>query len=167
MYVLRMNIDVIKADYANAVHEKEIKFLLDAYARDSMGGGKPLDDWVMENIVRELAKLPHAFSVLAYVEAAPAGLINCFEGFSTFTCKPLVNVHDVVVLEAYRGRGISQNMMGKVEEIARSRGCCKITLEVLSGNEAAKASYRRSGFSSYELDPVAGQALFWHKHITC
>ncbi|HED35709.1 MAG TPA: GNAT family N-acetyltransferase [Gammaproteobacteria bacterium] len=160
-----MNIEVIKADYTNAVHEKEIQFLLDAYARDPMGGGKPLDPWVIDNIVRELAKLPHAFSVLGYADGAPAGLINCFEAFSTFTCKPLVNVHDVVVLEAYRGRRISQNMMEKVEEIAKSRGCCKITLEVLSENEAAKASYRRFGFSSYELDPAAGQAQFWQKNI--
>jgi len=160
-----MNINVVKADYADEVHEKDIQFLLDVYARDPMGGGTPLDGWVMKNIVRELAKLPHAFSVLAYADGAPAGLINCFEGFSTFTCKPLVNIHDAVVLEAYRGQRISQNMLEKVEEIATSRGCCKITLEVLSRNEAAKVSYRRFGFSSYELDPAAGQALFWQKHI--
>jgi hypothetical protein len=24
------------------------------------------------------------------------GLVNCFEGFSTFACKPLVNVHELL-----------------------------------------------------------------------
>ena len=32
------------------------------------------------------------------------GLVNCIEGFSTFACRPLVNVHDVVVRESHRGR---------------------------------------------------------------
>lgn len=53
-----------------------------------------------------------------------------------------------------------------VEEIAISKGCCKITLEVLSNNESAKVAYKKFGFSSYELDPKAGVALFWQKKIT-
>jgi len=160
-----MNIDVIKANYSEGAHEKDIQFLLDAYACDPMGGARPLDSDVKKNIVKLLAGLPYAFSVLAYVDAKPAGLVNCFEGFSTFSAKPLVNVHDVVVLEAYRGRKISQKMLEKVEEIALSKGCCKITLEVLSNNEAAKSSYRHFGFSSYELDPAVGYALFWQKPL--
>ena len=56
-------------------------------------------------------------------------------------------------------------MLNKVEDIAISKGCCKITLEILSNNEAAKASYKKFGFISYELDPKAGVALFWQKKI--
>lgn len=126
---------------------------------------EPLTSEVKNNLVKELSKLIHAFSLIAYVDGVAVGLVNCFEAFSTFTCKPLINIHDLVVIEAYRGKGISQNMLGKVEEIAKSKGCCKVTLEVLSGNEAAKASYRKFGFSDYELDPEAGSALFWQKKI--
>jgi ribosomal protein S18 acetylase RimI-like enzyme len=137
--------------------------LLDRYASDPMGGGKSLDDGVKNNLVRELSKLPHAFSVVAYVDEQPAGLINCFEGFSTFLCKPLINIHDIVVLEEYRGNGIAGKMLEKVELIARLKGCCKLTLEVLSNNEAAKSAYHKFGFSDYQLDPQAGTALFWQK----
>ncbi len=140
--------------------------LLNDYASDPMGGGKPLGDEVKNKLVKELSKLPHAFSVIAYIENTPVGLVNCFEGFSTFACKPLVNIHDVVVLEKYRGHGISQKMLAKVEEIAISKGCCKMTLEVLSKNEAAKSAYRKFGFSDYALDPDAGTALFWQKKLT-
>ncbi|VAW61510.1 Histone acetyltransferase HPA2 and related acetyltransferases [hydrothermal vent metagenome] len=160
-----MNVDVIRADYSNKAHEKDIQCLLDAYASDPMGGGKPLHHEVKKNIVRSLAALPHAFSVIAYVEGVAVGLVNCFEAFSTFSCKPLVNVHDVMVMADYRGHRISQKMLEKVEEIAISKGCCKITLEVLSNNEAAKSSYRHFGFSSYELDPAAGHALFWQRPV--
>ena len=77
---------------------------------------------------------------MAYVDGQPAGLVNCFEGFSTFACRPLVNIHGVIVLNEYRDNRISQRMLEKVEEIARSKHCCKITLEVLSHDEVAKSA---------------------------
>ena len=160
-----MNIEILTADYADKRHRQDIPFLLDAYARDPMGGGAPLDPQVKTRLVGELARLPHAFSVIAYVDGAPAGLVNCFEGFSTFLGRPLVNIHDVVVLAQFRGRGIARRMLDKVEQIALAKGCCKLTLEVLSNNEAAKSAYRRFGFSDYQLDPEAGTALFWQKKL--
>jgi len=160
-----MTIEILKADYANPIHQADIPTLLNAYATDPMGGGQALLAQVQENLVPELAKLPHAFSVLAYVDGEAAGLVNCFEAFSTFACKPLINIHDLVVLERHRGKGLSQLMLDKVEEIARAKGCCKITLEVLSNNAIAKSAYLKFGFAGYELDPQAGSALFWQKSL--
>lgn len=161
----QIKIEVFKADYLNDQHKKDISALLDKYAIDPMGGGKPLSEKVKDNLVTELSKIPHAFSVIAYVDGKAAGLINCFEAFSTFLCKPLINIHDVVVLNEFRGNGISQKMLSEVEEIAKSKGCCKVTLEVLSNNEVAKSAYSKFGFSGYELAPKAGQALFWQKNL--
>jgi len=161
-----MDVKVIKANYLDSKHEKEIQGLLNIYASDPMGGGKPLDKNVKENIVKELSKLPYAFSIIAYANGEPIGLANCFESFSTFACKPLINIHDFVVLDKCRGNGVSQKMLNKVEEIAISKGCCKITLEILSNNESAKTAYKKFGFSNYELDPKAGVGLFWQKKIT-
>jgi len=160
-----MSIEIVKADYLSELHSKDIPSLLNAYASDPMGGGQPLRDSVKTNLVKALSKLPHAFSIIAYVNQQPAGLVNCFEAFSTFSCKPLVNVHDVIVLSEHRGNGLSQKMLDKVEKIAKSRGCCKVTLEVLSNNEAAKSAYNKQGFSGYELDPQSGVALFWQKPL--
>lgn len=154
---------VLQASYSNPLHAKSLAFLLDHYARDAMGGGHALEPSTRENLALELSKRPQAFSVLAFIAGEPVGLVNCFEGFSTFSCQPLVNIHDVVVLEAFRGRGISQKMLAKVEEISRQRGCCKMTLEVLEGNAPAQAAYRKLGFAGYELDPQMGRAMFWQK----
>lgn len=160
-----MSINIVVVDYTNAGQGKDLVELLDNYALDPMGGGEALEPQVKNNLVAELAKLPHAFSVMAYVNDKPAGLINCFFGFSTFACKPLVNIHDVVVSSEFRGLGLSQKMLEKVEQYAKSKGCCKLTLEVLQGNEVAKASYRKFGFAGYELDPEMGNAVFWQKKI--
>lgn len=156
---------VLQASYSNPVHAEAIGFLLNEYAEDAMGGGQSLSLDTRQQLAVELAKRPHAFSVLAFIGGEPVGLVNCFEGFSTFACRPLVNVHDVAVITSARGLGISQKMLNKVEEIARQRGCCKITLEVLEGNEPAKGAYRKLGYSDYQLDPQMGRALFWQKTL--
>ena len=156
---------VVQADYSNPVHAQALRDVLNHYANDPMGGGEALSPQVLEQLPAELAKRPHAFSVLAFVDGEAAGLVNCFEGFSTFAGKPLVNVHDVSVSGAFRGLGLSQKMLLKVEEIARERGCCKITLEVLEGNPVAQGSYRKFGFSEGQLDPAYGRMLFWNKYL--
>ena len=156
---------VLQASYSNSVHAEAIGLLLNHYAQDPMGGGHALSADLLQQLPAELAKRPYAFSVLAFVGGEPAGLVNCFEGFSTFACRPLVNVHDVVVKEPFRGLGLSQKMLQKVEEIARQRGCCKITLEVLEGNPVAQASYRKFGFDDSIFDPAHGRMLFWSKAL--
>ena len=156
---------VLQASYTNAVHADAIGLLLNSYAEDPMGGGHSLPADLLQQLPAELAKRPHAFSVLAFVGGEPAGLVNCFEGFSTFACRPLVNVHDVMVKEQFRGLGLSQKMLQKVEEIARQRGCCKITLEVLEGNTLAQAAYRKFGFDDSVFDPAHGRMLFWKKPL--
>lgn len=156
---------VLQASYSNSVHAEAIGLLLNHYAQDPMGGGHALSADLLQQLPAELAKRPHAFSVLAFVGGEPAGLVNCFEGFSTFACRPLVNVHDVVVKEPFRGLGLSQKMLQKVEDIARQRGCCKITLEVLEGNAVAQSSYAKFGFSAGMFDPAHGRMLFWTKPL--
>lgn len=160
-----MTIEVIRADYANPEHAAAIRQLLDAYACDPMGGGAPLRPEVKAGIVDALAQLPHACTLLAYADGVAVGLVNCFDAFSTFACRPLINIHDFVVLDGYRGRGVSQRMLQAVEALARDKGCCKITLEVLSGNASARAAYEKFGFRDYALDERAGTALFWQKFL--
>jgi ribosomal protein S18 acetylase RimI-like enzyme len=162
------NIRIVRADYRNPVHAHALVMLLDAYARDPMGGGEALSDFAKANLVPSLAARPQAFSVLAFAsadDAVPVGLVNCIEGFSTFKCQPLVNVHDVAVLPGYRGQRIGEQMLAMAEQIAIERGACKLTLEVLSGNAGAEKLYRRVGFAYYELDPAMGQAGFMQKWL--
>ncbi len=160
---------ICRADYSNPAHATALVCLLDAYARDPMGGSEPLTEFVRMNLVSSLAERPQAFSVLAFSEVdasgveIPVGLVNCIEGFSTFACRPLVNVHDVVVMPDQRGQRVAEKMLQLVEEIAGKRGACKLTLEVLQGNVDAIKLYQRIGFSSYQLDPAMGQAQFLQK----
>ena len=158
-----MNQETLLVNYTDPQHAKDLVYLMDSYACDPMGGNTALKSEVKATLANALAKIPHAFSVICYVDGKPAGLVNCFEAFSTFKCQPLINIHDVIVIEDFRGLKISQLMLQKVEDVAREKGCCKITLEVLEGNTVAQNSYLKFGFAGYELDPQMGKAMFWEK----
>ncbi|MBV8665911.1 MAG: GNAT family N-acetyltransferase [Burkholderiaceae bacterium] len=158
-----MNIEIRQVDYNNPKDAEALIAMLDAYARDPMGGAEPLSEYTRRHLASSLAQRADAFSVLAFADGEPAGMVNCFEGFSTFKCKPLVNIHDFAVAPAYRGKGIAQKMMVYVEELARQRGCCKVTLEVLEGNRAAQQLYAKLGYTGYQLVQEMGDALFWQK----
>ena len=156
-------LQVFQVNYADVRHAAALVVLLDAYAQDVAGGGTPLSDFAIKHLIKALADRPQAFSVLAFDGAQPVGLVNCFEGFSTFACKPLVNVHDVVVLASHRGRRVGEQMLALVGQLALARGACKLTLEVLQGNHSAKRLYERVGFTAYQLNPALGQAQFLQK----
>lgn len=158
-------IEVVRARYDDPAHAAALVELLDHYARDPAGGGHPLSDFARAHLAEALAARPFVFSVLAWDDGAPVGLINAIEGFSTFACAPLVNVHDVVVIDSHRGRGIAARLFAEVEAIARERGACKLTLEVLAGNAAARALYEKLGFDDYRLDPALGEARFMQKWL--
>jgi len=158
-------IEIIQADLSQPRHAAALVDLLDAYARDPMGGGQPLAESTRQKLAAELHKRPDAVSFLAFAGERPVGLVNGFEGFSTFNCRPLLNIHDVVVLDGYRGQGVARQLLQQVETHARARGCCKLTLEVLEGNRPARSVYQSVGFAGYELDPVMGRALFWEKKL--
>jgi ribosomal protein S18 acetylase RimI-like enzyme len=151
--------------YADVGHARAIFELLDLYARDPMGGSKALPDSTRRDLVPELRRRPWVVTLLALIGEQPVGLLIAMEGFSTFAAKPLMNIHDVAVHPDYRSRGIGSALFREVEKVSIKRDCCKLTLEVLEGNERAKGLYRRLGFEPYQLDPATGAAQFWEKPI--
>ncbi len=160
-----MALTVRQADYSNPQDAAAVVHLLDLYARDPMGGGEALAAETREVLIARLQQQPTVFSLLGFVDGEPKGLMNCVWGFSTFVAKPLINVHDLVVAPDARGLGLGKALFAEVEAIAAERGACKVTLEVLSGNEPAKALYASLGYGDYALDPDKGTALFWEKKI--
>jgi ribosomal protein S18 acetylase RimI-like enzyme len=158
-----------RVDYANAKDRAALTTLLNHYATDPMGGCAPIAPEALEHLCSDLAARSFAFSFIAWAQSAQgeqaAGLANCFEGYSTFKAAPLINIHDIVVHRNWRGQGVAQQLMQAVQNEARTRHACKITLEVLTGNAVAMKSYERFGFAPYALDPAAGTATLMQKWL--
>ncbi|PHY07697.1 MAG: GNAT family N-acetyltransferase [Alcaligenaceae bacterium] len=156
---------VKKVDYLDPTDRLALLSMLDMYARDPMGGGEPLADEVKVRLCDDLAQVPGAISWLAWRDQQPVGLLNAMPGYSTFKARPLMNVHDIAVDPDQRGKGIGQALLKALAEHAQQLGCCKLTLEVLSGNSIAQQSYARFGFEQYALSGLTGQALFMQKWL--
>lgn len=156
-------VTVVKADLSNTKHASDFLALMQTYASDVMGGGKALAQEVVDQLVPAIVARPTISVLLAYDGDQCVGMSTLVEGFSTFRAAPLLNIHDMVVTPSHRGRGISHALLQHAETEAKQRGCCKLTLEVLSENHTAKASYKAFGFNDYTLDPTTGHALFWQK----
>lgn len=153
------------ADYACESDCEAIVSLMECYAKDPMGGAEALAPEVVSGLCDALAEQPGAISVIAWDGGQAIGLINAFVGFSTFKAKPLLNIHDIIVRPAWRQRGVCSAMLEHIQTLAQRRGYCKLTLEVLEGNTAARQSYQRFGFVDYQLRPEYGSARFMEKPL--
>ncbi len=154
------------AQLDNPSDQEAILCLLDLYARDPMGAGKPLDEQVRACLIEGLQKFPTTVVFLAFLDGNPVGLANCFLGFSTFAAAPLLNIHDLAVDPAYRGQGIGRKLLIAIESHAAEIGCCKLTLEVLENNPVAKGLYESFGFRQMDYGIGGGGALFMSKTIS-
>lgn len=160
------SIQIVTADYTDEDQRTAIPNLLNAYAKDLLGFRKALDDEVLNHLVTGLEAFPTAIVLLAKADGVYVGMAICYLGFSTFNAQPLINIHDFMVLETYRNRGIGKRLLQEVEQIARERRCCKITLEVQMKNSAARGIYQSFGFKTSFLDPEAGEQLSLTKALT-
>jgi GNAT superfamily N-acetyltransferase len=138
---------VVDADLEDPVHCQGILEVVDSYARDPRGGGQGLAVDVRDRLIDGLRAHPTTRVFLAFAEDRPIGVAVCFLGFSTFSAKPLLNIHDLAVLPPWRGKGVGRALLAAVEQHARGEDCCKLTLEVLDDNTPARGLYASVGFT--------------------
>jgi ribosomal protein S18 acetylase RimI-like enzyme len=144
-----MNVRVAVADLYDSTDATGIVDVLDSYAADPVGGGRPLAQDVRDRLPPALREQANALVLLAFVADRPVGVAVCFFGLSTFKARPLLNIHDLAVLPQHRGKGIGRALLEAAESHARTRGCCKLTLEVQDDNTRARNLYRRFGFNDF------------------
>jgi GNAT superfamily N-acetyltransferase len=159
------NIQILEAQLDRPEHQRAVIELTDAYSRDPMGAGQPLDPKVREALIAGLRRHPTTLIFLAFDGADAVGIATCFLGFSTFFALPLINIHDLGVVPSHRGRGISRLLLAAVEAKARALGCCKLTLETQENNRRARGVYAAAGFDQATYTAEAGGALFLAKKL--
>ena len=160
-----MSIRIVEADLNLSEDREAVLTMVDAYSMDAMGSAKPLDPDVRARLIPGLQRYPTTLIFLAFDGERPVGVAVCFIGFSTFAAKPLVNIHDCMVLPAFRGKGVGRRLLEAVEAKARELGCCKLTLEVMDNNDRALRAYEAAGFGRYSLQENGSAAIFLFKPL--
>jgi GNAT superfamily N-acetyltransferase len=91
-----------------------------------------------------------------------AGFALFFHTYSTFLGRRGLWLEDLFVYPQYRGRGLGRDLISRVGEIARERGCGRLEWAVLDWNTDAISFYENLGATlmpEWRLARVTGQAL--------
>ena len=110
-----MSIRILEADLNLPEHRAAVLAMVEAYSMDAMGSAKPLDPDVRARLVPGLQRHPTTLIFLAFDDEQPVGVAVCFIGFSTFAAKPLINIHDYMVVSAFRGKSVGRRLLEAVE----------------------------------------------------
>jgi ribosomal protein S18 acetylase RimI-like enzyme len=156
----KLTTNIVFADYSNPNHRQAIVKLIDEYIHDEMGDGEPLSEQGRIRLLEGLANHPKSIVLLAHTQNVFTGLLTAFENFSTFTAKPMVNIHDIIVLKEYRGMGIGRQLINALVREAQNRKSSRITLEVRQDNFAAQHLYRSLEFA--DTEPAM---FYWRKYL--
>jgi len=158
-------IKIIDADLSREDHQTAIITMLDAYMRDPMGGNISMPESTRRNLIPGLRAHPACYIFLAYSNEAPVGLAICFLGFSSFSARPLINIHDLFVDFSVRGKGVGRKLLERIETKARELNCVRITLEVREDNQPARTLYRKVGFDRVVAGPNQIPMEIWRKPL--
>ena len=156
---------VVEADLASAEHQEATVRLLNAYAMDPMGDGRPLSETARRDLIAGLRELPTTIVFLAY-QGEPSGragdlLSRLFDLRRSPTAE-----HPRFFRRA--GRPWHRHWpadSGGSRTAGRELGCCKLTLEVQENNRRAQGIYAAAGFLQAVHVPAAGAARFLTKPL--
>ena len=133
----------------------------------AQAGLQPPTTWdefveVCEQLIPALRDRAGLHLFLAETGNRIVGLALCFDGFSTFRARPLLNIHDLTVHPHFQCQGIGDKLLSTVIDFARQKSYCAVTLEVMANNPA-KRLYARHGFEP--LDGTCdghGESVYAH-----
>lgn len=80
---------------------------------------------------------------------------NELDGFDCWSCKDGKEIARVVIDKAYQGRGLSFEMVQRIESVLREKGHLSIRLSVVKSNIPAYKTYIKAGFA------VVGEAQMY------
>ena len=151
---------IVDADLDDERHCAGLVHCLSDYAAGPFGQSAPLSAEVQAALCPRLREVPSRLIRLVLHGEAVVGAAVCFVGFSTFAARPRLNVHDLCVLPAHRGKGLGRALLLAVVSAARGLHCSGVTLEVRADNAIAQALYRSLGFAGGEPG-----TWFWERKL--
>ncbi|MFA9370562.1 MAG: GNAT family N-acetyltransferase [Labilibaculum antarcticum] len=107
----------VELDLDNQNHQTALFNLMNAYMLDRMGCEKPLQTDSFQYLFRGLQKQTNYIGVLVKGQDKYIALANCFVNFSTFQ----INIHNLIVLPDYRGKGLGRFLMQSVDYYQKQR----------------------------------------------
>lgn len=112
---------------------------------------------------------PRIEVLLAEENSQVCGAAVLYNAYSSWNGAPTLTIHDLFIEEGFRGHGAGRALLSAIATLANDRGCCRVDVNVLAWNTAARKFYEALGFTAisewvpYRLDKdglrkLAGQS---------
>ena len=105
---------------------------------------------------------PYIEAIIAEDAGETAGFALFFPNYSTFLTQPGMYLEDLFVLPKYRRKGIGQEILGYLANLALKRGYGRLEWSVLDWNRDAIAFYEQMGaemLQEWRICRVTGELL--------
>ncbi len=155
-----MELSLLNVDLQNPLHCDQVIKLLNDYMNDPMGNNRPMPKELGSQIISGLKQHSGFLGFFVLADDQFAGLANCNVNFSTFQAKPLINIHDFIIVPECRSIGTGGFLLQEIVNYACQYGYCRVNLEVREDNLAAKSLYKKMGFSD-----CVPRMMFWERKL--
>ncbi len=118
-----------------------------------------------ERLTQALPRQPHLIALLALDGENPIGCVVGFHHLYLFAGQPVANIQFLFVQPEHQRRGIARKLMQSFEDRARTLGCCRLTLEVRTGNVPAKSLYAALDYRQAVFGPERDTLEYWEKAL--
>lgn len=95
--------------------------------------------------LRQLVERGDLKSYIAYIDGKPAGHINFFYMYSTFSGKKILYLEDLYVRNEYRKHGIGGQFIDLLKKTAKENDCCWIEWKCADFNKNGERFYEKFG----------------------
>lgn len=108
--------------------------------------------------LRLLIESGNLYSYIAYAREKPAGIMNFFWKYTTFTGRKILYIEDLYARSEFRGCGIGKKLIGTAKAIAAENDCEHIELKCAGWNTKSAGFYESLGMKpenewiTYTLD---------------
>ncbi|MBI9097587.1 MAG: GNAT family N-acetyltransferase [Spirochaetaceae bacterium] len=155
------DISIVEAEFSNSDHINDLLFVLESYKTCDMGDGIPYTEAEKARLTTQFIVHPNVMAFLIYKGGKIAGGSVCFKAFSTFSTANVINIHDLCIVDEFRGQGLGRALTEYIVQKGRELLCSRITLEVREDNGIAKSLYRKFNF-----EDMTPKMHFWRRKLT-
>lgn len=130
--------------YTPAVSDVVVKRLSPGEEAEAQRFDAAFDETVDRDLVARYLAGEHHHLVVAYADGEPAGVATSTEILRPDK-PPQLFLNELVVIPAFRRRGVAGSLLAEVKRLAAERGCVSIWVLTEEDNEGAMATYRGAG----------------------